>query len=256
MTNSLNLKQRLFLVAFTILIGSQMYSFQDKMQFNFFVLINIDLMNFLSHSKQGGLVIMNFITQLAISFILGVIVIPSFIENIRFSIWDRVMLILFILIPATIFIHPFQDENTIEVGPGYIYNVLTSLYFTPLFIITSFYTLPKFITLSEYQPLRAFKGGLITCAIILPFAFAYDLIINEYPLFLYNASEYEKIAPLEYFIKFLIRLYSLPSMYYSASHGLIWHCISFIASGVSAWFAYFLIYQRNLKNSRVDATIF
>ncbi|WP_085909165.1 hypothetical protein [Kiloniella majae] len=257
MTNGLNFKQRLFLVAFTILIGSHVHIFQDEISFHLRQFIEIkyyyEEVNF--KINRFGI---EFLTQLAISILLGTTLIPIWMKNTIFSKWDRTLLSLFLFIPIAIFcdqsfIGRFMPEAY------YLHDLTIGLYFIPLLLVIGLYILPKFITLSEYKPTKAFKGGILSCALALPFTWLYDTLFNHFPFFLSANDEWLQNQPEEnyiyYFIGYLIGHYSTFETYIGST-GLIWHCIWFIVSGISAWFSYLVIYQSNLKNWQEEATVF
>ncbi|WP_120497296.1 hypothetical protein [Kiloniella sp. EL199] len=157
MTNSLNFKQRLFFVAFTVLIGIHIEIFQFEVRFHLGQIIEIKhyYENITFEINHFGI---EFFIQFAVAILLGTTVIPMWMKNIAFSKWDRVLLSLFLFIPVATFCDQAFIGRFIP-GSSYLHHLTIGLYFIPLFLIIGMYILPKFITLPEYNPIKAFKGG-------------------------------------------------------------------------------------------------
>jgi len=257
MTHSLNFKQHLFLVLFTILVGSHLEIFESEVRFHLRQIIEIEYYyeSVAFNIDRFGI---EFFVQLAAAILIGTTVIPRWMKNTIFSKWDRALISLFLFIPIVIFCDQAFIGRFIP-GSIYLRDLTTGLYFTPLFLIIGLYILPKFITLTEYNPVKAFKGGLLACLLCLPFVWLYDTLFNHFPFYLSAYSDWLQTKPEEnhiyYFIGYLIGHYSTFEAYIGSA-GLIWQGIWFIASGISAWFAYFIIYQNNLKSWQEEATVF
>ncbi|KLN61648.1 hypothetical protein WH96_04735 [Kiloniella spongiae] len=258
MINSFGFKQRLFLIFFTILMGSHIHIFQEEIQFHLNQLVQTKTLSGEVKFSINKFSI-EFLIQLITSFVCGAVVIPIWFKNIRFTSRTRAMLSLFLFIPIASFADQFFLERFM-LESIFLSNFVTKLYFTSLFLVAGFYILPKFISLSEYQPGKALKGGILACAFIMPFALVYDTISEHYPFFItYLLDDSLKNSTQEnyiyYFIGYLIHHYTTLETYIS-SYGMIWFSVSFFASGISAWFAYFIIYQSNLKNWQKEVTVF
>ncbi|WP_421784132.1 hypothetical protein [Kiloniella litopenaei] len=244
MTHSLNLKQSLFLVFFTILVGSHLNIFKWELILairGFFYSEMISGATKLVLNERGIISLL----QLSLSLVIGLFLFPWFVKHTSLRFREKLGFSFITYIPLLIFADTWFFKMFAP-GSSYLHNLVIGLYFTPLFLIIGLYILPKFITLTEYNPAKAFKGGLLACLLCFPFVWLYDTLFNQYPFYLSVYSEWLRLQPEEnhiyYFIGYLIGHYSTFETYIGST-GLIWHCcIWFIASGVSAWFAYFVIY--------------